>query len=197
MNRGALQRIIPIIFIIVVVGLIIAVIVTVVQMFFTSDKPVESENDRSLDTLIITTADSKVRMTIRGPIVGNEEFRSYQVSVTPSSRDFVRYKGYLKTEIGSKHYRNNNKGYDEFVQALAKAGLAKGTPLVGKEDDTTGVCATGQIHEYEIISGEEVVERLWTSTCDGTKGSLDASDSYLRKLFLEQVPDASELINSD
>lgn len=192
-----MQRIIPVIFIMAIIGLIIAVIVTVARVVFTSEGTSSEEIDYSYDALVMTAADSKVRMTVRGPIVGNDEFRSYQVSITPSSRDFVRYKGYLETPIGSRHYSNNNKAYDEFVQALAKAGLADGVPLEGEADDTTGVCAKGQIHEYEIISGDNVVKRLWTSTCDDIAGSLDASDSYLRGLFLAQVPDAEELIGSD
>lgn len=196
MNRSVVQRLIPIIFIIVIVGLAIAAVTTVVRIISgKSDDTTSQVTDTSSDALLSTTSERKVRMTIRGPIVGDENFRSYQVTVTPNARDFVRYSGYVKTPFASKHYGNNTKAYDEFVHALARANMAEGTQLTGEAEDTRGVCANGQVHEFEILNGENVVKHLWTSTCKNAKGSLVGDANNLRGLFLAQVPDATAMLN--
>lgn len=194
MKRSVAQRIIPFVFIIVIVGLAIAAITSVVRMVFSNDTPVAVQTDVSNDSLLSTTLGHKVRMTIRGPIVGDEDFRSYQVTVTPNSRSFIRYSGYLNQPIGSKQYSNNVKAYDEFVHALSRANLAKGMALTGDADDTRGICATGQVHEFEIVNGDSVVKRLWTSTCKESAGSLASDSNALRELFLAQTPDATKIL---
>ena len=83
----------------------------------------------------------------------------------------------------------------EFVYALDKANLPLGTQLSEEKDDTRGICATGRIYEYEIIKGEEVVKRLWTSTCKGSPGSLQASADQLTNLFKVQIPDANKVLS--
>lgn len=194
MKRSVVQRIIPLIFMLFIVGLIIAAIVSVIRIVTGDNKPIV-QVDSSNASLLDTTAASKVRMTIRGPIVGNEEFRSYQVTVAPGSREFKRYSGYIKMPIADKSYSNNVTAYDEFVHALSKANLAKGVPLIGDANDTRGVCATGQVHEFEIFNDGKVVKQLWTSSCKGSAGSLAADVEQLRELFLAQVPDATAILS--
>jgi len=198
MNRGV-QRFIPIIFLIVIVGLIIAAAVSVVRIFTSDNNTPQSSQtaDISSEALLSTTADRSVKMTVRGPIVGDDTFRSYQVSVTPGKREFTRYKGYLEQPLVNKSYANNTKAYDEFVHALGRANLAKGEGLKGDADDTRGVCAGGILYEFEIINGTNTVKRLWTTTCGDAKGSLTASAGQLQQLFLVQVPDAKQYIGKD
>jgi hypothetical protein len=82
------------------------------------------------------------------------------------------------------------KAYDEFVHALEKAALLRGAPFNENDDDTRGTCAAGRLYEYEIINNNQTVERLWTSTCKGSPGSLNASAEQLTDLFTRQIPDA-------
>lgn len=197
MNRSV-QRFIPIIFLIVIVGLIIAAAVSVVRIFSNNDaNPSSQVIDASNTALLSTTTERSVRMTVRGEIVGDEAFRSYRVVVTPSSRDFTRYKGYLEQPLVNKTYENNVKAYDEFVHALARANLAKGSALTGDADDTRGICADGILFEFEIMNGTSTVKRLWTTTCSGSKGSLAAEAALLQGLFLAQIPDADQYIGKD
>lgn len=197
MNRSV-QRFIPIIFLIVIVGLIIAAAVSVVRIFSNNDaNPSSQVVDSSNAALLSTTTERSVRMTVRGEIVGDEAFRSYRIIVTPSKRDFTRYKGYLEQPLVNKTYENNVKAYDEFVHALARANLAKGAALTGDADDTRGICADGILFEFEIMNGISTVKRLWTSTCGGSKGSLAADATQLQELFLAQIPDADQYIGKD
>ena len=197
MNRG-IQRFIPIIFLIVIVGLVIAAAISVVGIFTNNNANDSSETvDKSNEALLSTTADRSVHMTVRGEIVGDETFRSYVVNVTPAKREFTRYKGYLEQPLVNKVYENNTKAYDEFVHALGRANLSKGQPLTGDKDDTRGICADGILYEFEIMKGTESIKRLWTSTCGGSEGSLDGDAGLLQALFLAQVPDAELYIGKD
>ncbi len=198
MNRG-IQRFIPIIFLIVIVGLVIAAAVSVVRIFTSHDDTNQTSQvvDTSNSALLSTTADRSVRMTVRGQIVGDETFRSYQITVSPSKREFTRYKGYLEQPLVSKTYENNAKAYDEFVHALARANLAKGKALTGDADDTRGICASGILYEFEIINGSSTVKHLWTTTCGGVKGLLAADAGQIQQLFLAQIPDADQYIGKD
>lgn len=196
MKRG-FQRFIPIIFVLVIIALIIAAAVSVVRIFTGGGEPTTSVTDTSSQALLSTTADRKVRMTIRGQITGDETFRSYQVTVTPGSRTFTRYQGYQGSPLVSKTYDNNVKAYDEFVHALSQANLPKGTQLTGNADDTRGICAAGVLFEFEIMNGDSVIKRLWTTTCSGNKGSLAGNVGQLQQLFLAQIPDAGDYIGKD
>jgi hypothetical protein len=62
------------------------------------------------------------------------------------------------------------------------------------ENDLRGICARGYVYEYATVSGGSEVKKLWTSSCDGSKGTLNASNEQLSGLFLAQIPDSNELI---
>lgn len=197
MNRS-FTRFIPIIFIGLIVVLLIAAIISVVRVVTGGDdQPTGDVLDTTNQALLATDTSRSVRMIARGNIVGNENFRSYQVVVRPDQRTFVRYKGYLEEPLVTKKYTNNHKAYEEFVYALSRAGLAKGTALTGDADDTRGVCARGIVYEFEIIQGSKVLKRLWTTTCPDAKGSLVGDVGILQQLFVDQIPDAGEYIGKD
>lgn len=197
MNRG-ITRFIPIIFIGLIVILVIAAIVSVVRIMINNNQQSTSEVvDTSNEALIATGSNHSVGMTVRGKIVGNETFRSYRVVVRPNQRNFTRYKGYLEQPLVTKKYDNNVRAYQEFVYALSRSGLAKGTALSGEADDTRGICAAGVLYEFEIIEGSKVVKRLWTTTCPDAKGSLVGNVALLQELFVDQIPDAGEYIGKD
>ncbi len=196
MNRG-IQRFIPIIFLIVIVGLLIAAGVSIFRTLGGGGEPEPAVVDTSNESLLSTSVDRKVRMVARGPIVGDEEFRSYEIIITPSKREFTRYKGYLKEPIANKLYENNIRAYDEFVHALSYANFVKGTQLAGDENDIRGLCASGAVYSFELLNGESVVKQLWTTTCKGSKGSLVASVDQIQRLFRVQVPGAEQYIGRD
>jgi hypothetical protein len=197
MKRG-FQRFIPIIFVLVIIALIIAAAVSVVRIFTSGGgEPTTSTTDTSSQALLSTTADRKVRMTVRGQITGDETFRSYQITVAPGFRTFTRSQGYQGSPLVNKTYDNNIKAYDEFVHALSQANLPKGAQLTGNADDTRGICAAGVLYEFEIINDSSVIKRLWTTTCPANKGSLAGDVGQLQQLFLAQIPDAGDYIGKD
>lgn len=196
MYRGSSSRIVPIILIIVIIAIVIAIAVSIIRAVFGGGSAQPSGSDTSRQELVATSVDRSVRMTVRGPIIASEQFRSYQLTVSPDSRKFTTYQGYLGQVIDTKDLGNNAKAYEEFVYALDKANLMNGTALSGAKDDTRGICATGYVYEFEIRKGDSPLKRLWTSTCSGSRGSLDASLNQVKNLFLRQIPGNTPLSNS-
>lgn len=193
MSRYSRSRFLPILLIVVVMIVAIVALVTLARSIFFSGgskQAAEQQIDVSREALLSTEAGRKVRMTVRGPIVADENFNSYQIIVTPSSRTLTTYRGYLDQPIDTTQLDNNTSAYEQFVYALDKANLPVGVQFAAEKDDTRGICATGRLYEYEIVDGQNVVKRLWTSTCKGSPGSLRASAEQLTDLFIEQIPDA-------
>ena len=194
MYKGNSSRVFPIVLVLIVIAIAIAGLVSVGRAIFGGNQPDPAQVDVSREALLNTTVDHSVRMTVRGAIVADENFRSYQVTVNSSNRAMTTYSGYLDTLIDSKQYANNVKAYEEFVYALDKANMTEGTVLTGDKDDTRGICATGQVYEFEVLENNRSVKRLWTSTCKGSAGSLKASVTQVEKLFLNQIPEQKLLL---
>jgi hypothetical protein len=196
MYRGKSSRLFPIILVLIIVGIIIVALVSIGRAIFGGGGESDSaQTDTSRQALLSTSLDRSVRMTVRGPIVANEQFKTYRISVTPDSRNLTVYSGYLEQVTDNKAFGNNTKAYEEFVYALDKAELMNGTAFTGDEDDTRGICATGYVYEFEALQSDSTSKRLWASTCKGSKGSLDASLTQVRNLFTKQVPDTENLIS--
>lgn len=196
MYRGDRARIFPVIIVLIVIAVAIAGLVAAGRAIFGGEQPTSTQPDISREALLNTASLRSVRMTVRGPLVADENFRSYQLTVSNSSRTLTAYSGYLAQPLASQQLGNNNKAYDEFVHALDKASMVKGEAFSGDKDDTRGICATGRVYEFEILDGTSSVKRLWTSTCKGSAGSLKASSKQLETLFLEQIPDRKTVLKT-
>jgi hypothetical protein len=192
------SRIIPVVLVVVIIIIAIASLVSLARVVFFSGSSTSSTTqvDVSRDALLSTTAERSVTMTVRGPIVADELFHSYKIDIAPNNRHIVTYTGYLDTVVAQISLGNSVASYTEFVHALDKANLTKGTQLTGTNNDTSGVCATGAVYKFTIYKGTTDVKDLWTSTCSGSKGSLAASVTQLTSLFVKQIPGADKLISN-
>jgi hypothetical protein len=190
------SRIIPVILVIVIIAIAIAAIISFgrVVFFSGSNQASVTDVDVSREALLSTTADRSVRMTVRGAIVADESFHSYRIVVTPNTRTLTTFNGYLDTTVDQVSLSNNIPAYEEFVHALDNANLSKGTELSGDKNDIRGICATGLVYQFDIMNSDQTIKNLWTSTCKGSSGSLDANVSQLKNLFTVQIPNAQSLI---
>lgn len=196
MYKGNSSRVLPIIIVLIVIAIAVAALVSVGRAIFGGGAPTDpSQIDTSRETLLNTASDNNVRMTVRGPIVADEDFRSYRVTVNATSRSLVTYSGYLDETLASDRLNNNGKAYEQFVHALDKANLIKGTPFNDERDDTRGICATGRVYEFEVRNSDGTVKRLWTSTCRGSKGTFVGSVEQVSSLFLQQIPNNDKLLD--
>ena len=196
MKQGR-SSIFPVIIIVVIIVISVAAIVALARaMFFNKSNTQQTEErDISVQNLLNTNAERSVRMTVRGNITANEDFRSYQITVAPNKRTMTTYRGYLDTPIDSVELDNNTQAYTEFVYALNREGMVNGKALTGERDDTRGVCPEGKILEFETLENDQPNKRLWTTTCKNAKGSLTANSSRLGNLFTGQIPQSRKLLN--
>ena len=197
MDRSGLSRLIPIVLVVIIVIVAVAALISVGRALFGgegSPSPLPLVNNGK-ESLTNTNADRSVRMTARGPITAEETFRSFKIDISPNKRVMTTYKGYVGEVIENNEYENSIPAYTQFVNALSRAELMNGTPLTGEANNTNGICATGTLYEFEVRKGSDTVQKLWTSTCKGTVGSLDASVSQVKRLFQVQIPDYSKLVN--
>jgi hypothetical protein len=192
-------KIIPVALLLVIIAIAIAALVSLARVIFAPNvsNNTVSQVDITKEALLSSDSDHKVMLTVRGPIVANENFRSYQMIITPSSRQLITYKGYLDEVIDNILLSNNQKAYEQFVFALYKANLVKGTELTGDKNDIRGICATGRVYDFKVINSEGTKKQLWTSTCSGSKGSLNASVDQLVGLFTAQIPGSETVISKN
>lgn len=191
------SRILPIILVIVIIIIAVAALVSLARVVFSGTQTASPEVvDVSREALLNTGASRSVSMTVRGPIVADEAFHSFKIDITPTSRQMTTYKGYLDAVVEQVNLPNNTAAYEQFVYALDKADLAKGSELEGERNDVRGICATGRVYEYSILDNGNSVKTLWTSTCKGSPGSLRASYAQLTELFTAQIPGSPKLINT-
>lgn len=201
MYKGSGPRIFPIIVAIVVIAIVIAALFSVGRMIFLDGGSSESTGDSAEQTINLqeevlkTNASREVRYTVRGPIVAEENFRSYQITVGPSSRSMITYSGYLDEVLENRTFGNNTRAYEEFVHALDKASISN--TREAKDEDIRGVCATqGRAYTFETLNSGKPTYTIWTSTCGGSKGSMAANVSQIHALFSNQIPDFKPVFDS-
>lgn len=155
-----------------------------------------TQADPGKEALLSSDLSRSVRVTVRGPIVADEKFRSYQITVAPNTRTMTTHEGYLEKQLEAKTFDNNTKAYEELVYALDKRKMMDGRPLPDDKNDLRGICATGKVYKFETLMNGEPVKTLWTSDCGGSKGSAAASVQEILDMFLKQIPEGKKMAAS-
>ncbi len=196
--RNSISRFIPILLVIIITIVAVAAVIAIGRALFgdggSPNNPQPNPNIEDAKTALLSTGvDRSVRLTVRGPIVANENFRSYSITITPDSREMITYEGYLDNQIDRKRLDNNTKAYTELVYALDKRKMMDGKDLTDEQNDLRGICASGKIYKFETIKNNSVVKSLWTSDCSGSKGSAQANVNEILDMFLKQIPDGKKM----
>lgn len=190
------RRVFPTILIIIIAIITIVGLFSLGRALFFSGSSNSDNVDTTQEALLSTSANSSVSMSVRGPIVADENFHSYRIVVSPSSRQLTTYNGYLGTIVEQVNLTNNTAAYEEFVNALNLANMTQGNQPPEGESSVQGICATGRLSEFSILKDGRSVETLWTSTCSGSQGTLRANAKQLSNLFINQIPDADKVISN-
>lgn len=191
------SRIVPVVFTIIIIAAAIAALFSVARMlFFPSMGSDPGQLGASQTALLDNSADRAVEMSVRGPIVADEKFRSYQIKVSPNKRVLNIFKGYSQQVIGSTPHNNSVSSYSEFVYALNMAELTKDADNTKQDYELRGLCATGYLYEFKLLKADKVEKTLWTTTCKSTPGTLVTKRTPLTKLFIAQIPDAQKTIDA-
>lgn len=190
MYRGGSSRLFPALLIIVVIVVTIIALVAVGRALLGGSENDSPETSPARRALLTTDADNSIRMTVRGPLVAEEDFRSYQVDISPISRRLTTYSGYQNQQLEERRLGNSTEAYTEFVHALYRADFLREAELSDEQDDTRGACATGRLYVFEIMEAQSSIKRLWTSSCRDMTGSFMGEAEEVRTLFLRQVPES-------
>ena len=191
MDNYRTRRIISIAVVVIIIGAAIFGLIYVGNLlFFSSGNSILNKTNTHESDLLSTTANRAVRMNVRGPIVADEKFHSYQIQITPNNRDLTIYNGYMNTVADNESLGNNIPSYNQFVNALDHAKLMNANELTGTANDTAGVCATGFLYQFTILNDNKQVKQLWTTSCNGVSGSLGLNFNPIMNLFIVQIPNA-------
>lgn len=197
-SRNSISRFVPILLVIVITIVAVAAVIAIGRAIMNSGNDNTSNDTQSniseaRAALLASDVSRAVRLTVRGPIVANENFRSYRITISPDSRVMTTFEGYLDKQIDSKRLDNNLTAYEELIHALDKRRMMDGRTLTSEQNDLRGVCATGRVYQFETMVNGESLNSLWTSDCSGSKGSALANVSEILDMFLRQIPDGKKM----
>lgn len=194
---NSFSRFVPILLVIVITVVAVAAVLAIGQALMGGGQK-ESSNQSEIGTSALLSSDlsRSVRLTVRGPIVADEKFRSYQVTIAPNARVMTTHEGYLEKQLDAKNFSNNTRAYEELVYALDKRRMMEGRQLSEEQNDLRGICATGRVYTFETLMNGEPVKTLWTSDCSGSKGSATANVQEVVDMFLKQIPDGKKMATS-
>lgn len=195
-RHNSFSQFIPILLIIVIAIIAIFAVIAVGRHLLGGGSQSNEQqivNDPGKDALLSSEVGRSVRLTVRGPIVAQEKFRSYQIIVAPDARTMTTYEGYLDGQLDTKKLDNNTRAYEEFVHALDKRKMMDGKPLPEEKNDLRGICATGKVYKFETLMNNEPVKTLWTSDCGGSKGSTVANVEEIVDMFQKQIPGGKKM----
>ncbi len=193
MYKGG-SKLLPLILVIIVTIVAIIAMVSVGRALLNRNASDVVVDDFASRALLEANVDSSVRMTVRGPIVADEEFNSYQIQISPSERRMTTYEGYQGQVIEQRQASNTMRGYEEFIHALDRVGFTNEERSNNTLDDVRGVCASGRLYTFEILQAQSVVKELWISSCRAVPASFGGNATASRDLFLKQIADSSTLL---
>ena len=108
MYKGERPKVFPIIVTILVISLVVAAVASVIRMVATRQESNNTNTQQSTesfyDQVVAHNATNSVRWTVRGPIVADETFRSYQIEISPNKRTYTVYQGYLDKQLDRKEF---------------------------------------------------------------------------------------------
>ena len=195
-SKNSLSRFVPILLVIIITIVAVAAVIAIGRALMgggnTNTTDSQSLNEARA-ALLASDVSRSVRLTVRGPIVADEKFRSYRITISPESRTMTTYEGYLSRQLDTKQFDNNFPAYEELIFALDKRKMMDGRVLTDEQNDLRGVCATGRLYEFETLVFGESLKKLWTSDCEGARGSALASVSEIMDMFLKQIPDGRKM----
>ena len=205
MARRKSPRILPLVLVLAAIAIAVAVLISLARAIFLPSDNSKNDKDTSQSQtlnptkeLLNTESDRSVSLVASGPIVAQENFRSYQIIITPSERKLILYEGYLGTVVDSQSLDNNVNAYGQFVGALNLAGLTAAKTPEDLKDNRQGVCAIGEYYQFDLLKSynKDLVFRYWSSTCPGSSGTLKANAEQIIDLFVRQIPDARTILKN-
>jgi hypothetical protein len=137
--------------------------------------------------------ETMVRFEVKGPIVADENFRSYRIDITREDKKFYNLLGYEDIATSSLAYNNNPAAYDSFLRTIERQGFGQLDKAWTIAEDR-GYCVNGFRYYYEIFESGQKVFHSWGTSCSSKVGTSDAT-AEVKPLFHEQIPDFAQYID--
>lgn len=135
-----------------------------------------------------TSPTASISWTQQGKIVGNNQFNSIRVTVTPTYRRLEILNSYQNQVVRSTDYDNNQEAYNTFSRALDLLYFGKSRTV--SNPNVAGVCPFGNRFLYGFYANSQQLVDTWSDTCsknDGTYAGSNATSTG--QLFRNQIPD--------
>lgn len=140
-----------------------------------------------------TSPSAIVSWTQQGRIVGNNQFNSVRITITPTNRRLEILNTYQNQVVRSSDYDNNQEAYNTFTRSL---DLYKfGHSRTVSDPNVQGVCPFGNRFLYNFSANSQQLVNTWSDTCkvtDGTYGGGNAVSTA--QLFRNQIPNYNQQI---
>jgi hypothetical protein len=160
------------------------------SLFFGGGNKSAKLTSSGFDLTKYINSDSQVVAITDGPINGDDTHRAIRITVDRNMRTIDVVQGYEGKVIVTKSYPNNQKAYNDFMYALARANYGK--PRKTDIKTEKGICPTGRRFVFEVFNGVDSISRTWTANCQ--KGNTTAVPSRITDLFRRQITDYDEVI---
>jgi hypothetical protein len=182
---------------ILVIALSIIGIILVIWGLFTIASNIFRSSESSVDSTLIDSDRELVQSTgtalyrVEGPIVANEDHRSYIITVSSNNVTMKTFANYGKILLEEKSYPNTSVSYESFLSALSNANvtaLARNASTEFTFEDQ-GVCARGR--KFFVNLDANIMR--WSTSCSEKEGNAGFNMGPVSTLFQKQVPDFNEL----
>lgn len=135
-----------------------------------------------------TVPSALVSWTQQGRIVGNNQFSSIRVIVTPTYRRIEILNGYENQVLRSTDYENNQEAYNTFTRALDLMKFGRSRTV--SNPDVQGVCPFGNRFLYVFNANSQQLVNTWSDTCSNSNGTYAGGNAVsTAQLFRNQIPD--------
>lgn len=189
------SKLLPIVLVVIVAVVAIFALVSIGRAILNRDDQASVvEDDPAERSLLVSEIDRSVRMTVRGPIIADENFNTYEISVSPTERIISTYEGYQDRTINTERFPNSTEAYEEFVYALAQLEFSAETPKSEVLDDVRGVCALGRLYTFETLQAQSAISSAWISSCRGNDATFQGNAILARDLFHKQIPESNDYL---
>jgi hypothetical protein len=174
------------------VGFLLAIgllIILIIMLVSGGNKGQVPQTAKTLDSYAAT--DAAASMVIDGPINAAGEHQIIRITVDRENVTYEELRGYDGSVTEMHKFSNSENAYDVFLHALRHAGFTQGDTS-SKAGDEKGYCPLGERYIFQLVQGDESIERFWATSCGNPKtyhGNLGVTIA----LFKAQVPDYDKL----
>lgn len=188
MKRGGPTRLGIILIVLIFAAVIIGAIIWAGQNIF-GENTETSQLSAAQKLLSKPDDETAIVLLVRGPITAQENHYSISAKISSSSRNLTIDQGYSGKNVVNQSFANSTNAFSDMMAVLNREGFMNKqiTNLT-----TAGICANGQVLNFQIFDGSRKVGDLWSDSC-GDNGTFAGNSSVIQTI-LGQIPNSNDTI---